>query len=318
MSDPGEWTRRLAEYLEGLTKTTGTLQQQIAESFTKLNRKIDASRNSDKIRFPDVESFDGKDNKLFRPWVNQMEVFFDTQPEKFKDDKTRIFYAGNRLRGEAMQWFGRNLGTASSVGTEDHVWTSWIAFTDSMRDLFGRRDEDIDARRRIDTLKQGNRDLVAYLNEFEQLDSRAALSEELKVYVFKRGLHQDLRDRLAIWNEDTTSFPALVRALLQISRQTEEYERQFGGRRRPPAAVTNSSNVPAPAKVPDGDVMDWSTDAVNTPRGPLSEAEKQRRRTEGLCHYCAAKGHVAANCPLRPQQKAAPRNTALPGQNSEN
>jgi len=33
------------------------------------------------------------------------------------------------------------------------------------------------------------------------------------------------------------------------------------------------------------------------PRGPLSEAEKQRRRDHNLCLRCGQSGHYATNCP---------------------
>ena len=32
-------------------------------------------------------------------------------------------------------------------------------------------------------------------------------------------------------------------------------------------------------------------------RGPLSDAEKQRRRVHRLCLYCGRPGHIAVNCP---------------------
>ena len=38
-------------------------------------------------------------------------------------------------------------------------------------------------------------------------------------------------------------------------------------------------------------------------RGPLSEEEKQRRRTNRLCLYCGGPGHIAINCPHRPRRQ---------------
>ena len=38
-------------------------------------------------------------------------------------------------------------------------------------------------------------------------------------------------------------------------------------------------------------------------RGPLSEAEKQRRRSNRLCLYCGGPGHIAIHCPHRPQTR---------------
>jgi hypothetical protein len=35
-------------------------------------------------------------------------------------------------------------------------------------------------------------------------------------------------------------------------------------------------------------------------RGPLSEAEKERRKSNNLCLYCAAPDHKLADCPVKP------------------
>jgi hypothetical protein len=44
-------------------------------------------------------------------------------------------------------------------------------------------------------------------------------------------------------------------------------------------------------------------------RGPLTEAEKDRRRQLNLCMYCAGAGHSADTCPNK-SAKAKKRDTA--------
>ena len=36
-------------------------------------------------------------------------------------------------------------------------------------------------------------------------------------------------------------------------------------------------------------------------RGQLTQEEKGRRLVEGLCLYCGGHGHLACNCPNKPQ-----------------
>ena len=38
-------------------------------------------------------------------------------------------------------------------------------------------------------------------------------------------------------------------------------------------------------------------------RGPLSDAEKQRRRAHHLCLYCGHPGHIVVNCPHKPRHQ---------------
>ena len=323
-----EMLAQLTAYFEHLNTNLNGLATGFTEGLRRVSRRIDDTKSDKALhhRFPDVEAFDGTDNRNFRNWVTQMGVFFDTQPQKFGTDQARIFYAGNRLRGDALQWYGRQIKDAAKVGTDEHpVWVTWTAFVESMRDLFGRRDEEIEARRRLDNIKQGNRELVAYINELEQLDSLASLSDELKLYIFKRGLSQGLRDRLALWPHELTNYPEASQAALQLNRQTEEFQQlsQKPYRAQPrqtptPSASQATTNVQVGVTTPaDPDAMDWSVDASSLPRKAITAEEKQRRRTEGLCHYCAGKGHIAANCPVK-QQRAPPRNSALPGQDQGN
>lgn len=319
----------LAAYFENLNMNLQTMTTTFADAMRRVGRKVDDSKVADKStthRFPDVETFDGTDSHKFRPWVTQMNVFFSTQPAKFVTDQARIFYAGNRLRGDALEWYGRGMGDSTQVGTDNHpVWVSWSSFADSMRTLFGRRDEETEARRRLDNIKQGSRDLVAYINELEQLDSIATLSDELKLYIFKRGLTQDLRDRLALWTNNLETYTEASQAALQLARQTEEYQKHSTANRAYPrrtamnrdgwGQTATTPKVDPATVVDDPDAMD--IDAAHGPHKPLTAEEKNRRRVEGLCNYCAGKGHIAVNCPSK-QQRAPARNSALPGQSQGN
>ena len=38
-------------------------------------------------------------------------------------------------------------------------------------------------------------------------------------------------------------------------------------------------------------------------QGPLSDAEKQRCLANRLCLYCGGLGHIAMNCPHKPQRQ---------------
>ena len=48
--------------------------------------------------------------------------------------------------------------------------------------------------------------------------------------------------------------------------------------------------------------MDLSAVEVNKKQGPLTQADKDYRRANGLCLYCGAKGHFASVCPNKAQK----------------
>ena len=41
-----------------------------------------------------------------------------------------------------------------------------------------------------------------------------------------------------------------------------------------------------------------------TPKGPISQQEKSRRITEGLCLYCGESGHLRVDCPKKPKPES--------------
>ena len=46
-------------------------------------------------------------------------------------------------------------------------------------------------------------------------------------------------------------------------------------------------------------------------RGPLSDAEKQRRRTNRLWLYCGGPGHITIHCPRRPRTRQVNQVSAI-------
>ena len=54
---------------------------------------------------------------------------------------------------------------------------------------------------------------------------------------------------------------------------------------------------------------------LSATRGRISNAEKARRRAQGLCMYYGGTGHFAAQCPARP---AASKAAGTPGGSSGN
>ena len=127
---------------------------------------------------------------------------------------------------------------------------------------------------------------------------------------FQQGLRNDVKDLLLTFHEDPKSLTeAISRAVRCDNRLFERRSerQQFSRTRVEPtyaSIVANRSqsysqplnsfqgNGPTPMEI----------DAARR-RGPLSEAEKQRRRANRLCLYCGGPGHIAIQCPHRPRTR---------------
>lgn len=311
------------EALRGLTDNTNTRTQDLTALMETLVHHIKEEKPVS-AKLSDVDTFEGTDNTKYRPFVSQLTVFFETQPRRFPNAASRINYTGNRLRGQAQDWFARNLGHAHLVGTPDHVWPTWPAFLEQLRDLFGRRHEDQEVRRQLDRLAQRGRSVVDYLNEFERLQSIAQNSVETQAYMYRRGLDQSIKDMMIFFPYDTYDLAGAKKASLQVWQNAEDAkqeERARASQRAQPktnqtvvTTTTQSTTWPqrapaVPAATIDPDAMDISN--VNR-RGPLSTDERERRMKGGLCLYCGQQGHLLKECKLK-MKSDAPRHSPAPG-----
>ena len=288
----------------------------------KLSAGLEAlAARSGNARVGDVDTFDGTDSTKYRGFISQLTVYFSTQSLRFPDDRTMINYTGNRLRGAAQEWFARNLSPADLIGTTGHVWFNWTVFQESMRDLFGRRNEDHEIRRQLEALRQDGRGVTEYLNEFERLQGMVGDTEGSKGFMFRNGLDGWIKERMTYFPYDTYTYEGAKTSAMSVYQAAQEAKAdrlKYQYRKpQPPRSYTQPSTVvvnsyrPPSAAVTSagGDAME--IDAVQR-RGPLTPDEKAHRMKNNLCLYCGKEGHKINECSLRNRSGPA-RSSPVPG-----
>ena len=91
----------------------------------------------------------------------------------------------------------------------------------------------------------------------------------------------------------------MVARLQDIENRQKAFQNAISRSNRPIPFKFNPSQLTPNQAVQTGDPMDLSA-AQFQPRARLSTEEKNRRRSLGLCLYCARPGHVIKNCPNKP------------------
>ena len=127
---------------------------------------------------------------------------------------------------------------------------------------------------------------------------------------FRYGLRNDVKDLLLTFHEDPRSLTEAVSRAVRCDNRLFERrsERQLMSRPRldqtyaSVVASTPTSTTQTAHMIPSGGPSPMEID-VTRRRGPLSEAEKQRRRANRLCLYCGGPGHIAITCPHRPKRQ---------------
>ena len=142
---------------------------------------------------------------------------------------------------------------------------------------------------KIRRLRQGDRPAFAYDVDFHFLACDIPWDEEALMDQFRQVLRNDVKDLLLTFHDDLKSLTeAISRAVRCDNRLLERRsERQQMLRFRPPK--TYASVVTSPPQVLKPSLMEGPTPMeIETTRcrGPLSDAEKERRRANHLCLYC--------------------------------
>ena len=272
-------------------------------------------------------TFDGTKPRDCRPFLSHCRINFQTQPSRFTNEHSKVFYAIGYLRGSAFELVEPYLDETRNLSRLAWLDT-FSAFASHLNSAFGIVDEAHQAERRIRTLQQTG-SASQYYTRFLSLASLLDWDDHALRSQFYFGLKPHIKDDLA-HHDRPTSLETLKELAIRIDNRLFERLQERKDERGPTTAFNNNAPrqavqpsrpfVPRPSPVVSGPTP-MDIDAVNTvsPRGPLSAQEKQRRRQLNLCLYCGQPNHTVNTCPLRPQPRAqaAELNLALDSDDRE-
>ena len=137
-------------------------------------------------------SFDGS-IKETENFLSSLTNIFDSQPSSFVSAESKIRYALTFLTGGASNW--RKL-LLRDVSEGRFLLTSWEAFEARFRETFGNPHLVAEARRKLWTIRQGQRTSEDFFLEFEEIRLEAGLCEESLVMFLQAALRPSLLDEV--------------------------------------------------------------------------------------------------------------------------
>ena len=181
---------------------------------------------------------------------------------------------------------------------------------EDFRHHFSDSDLESTAYCKIKALRQTG-SCAAYASHFRELVVYLDWTDKSKIAAFKEGLKDQVRNLLVTVCPKPTIFDDFVKICIEFDNAVHENEldkhhAKSGGdaskstnRSHPkqiqsnprPVATSASSSTPV---LPPGEPM--SIDATKTKRGLLTQAERDRHRTNKLCMYCGGQ-HQIDSCP---------------------
>jgi hypothetical protein len=293
------------------------LQAQNSTHLATVNSDRSPATRSQKI--PDPDRFNGDRDKLenFRLMVV---LKLKGNEDWYPTEQDRLRYIFSRLEGSAQQQVISRVRLDGSIDftSIEELWTV-------LERAFGDPDRKGTAQRTIQNLRQKNREFHVYLAEFQRHIEYTGFNEEAKKTALLNGISSELRELLVTQDIENTSLDDTIhvcqridqrhRAAQALQRRPFTPRASFGSPHASPR--TPATPTPAPLYSPSpitssspAELMDLS--AARVQRGPLTDAEKRRRREQGLCLYCGDGQHHVLNCPRKPRF-ASPRLTGDSG-----
>jgi len=227
---------------------------------------------------------------------------FTMCPNTYPTHEQKVLFVISLLRGPAFNW-------ARDIPEQpDHpLRHDYPTFKIALGNLYLDRNLQAISEAKLSQLRQ-TKSAATYAVDFQSLSAPLDLNDGAKCLLFYQGLKTEVKDAIATVG-CAAVFVSLVDQAISIDQRkhqrsvedkkttssTTQGPPPFGSKpfskpQSKPSSSSASANVTSsPAASSSG----------STPKGPLSDAEKARRKQKGLCMYCGEPNHIWANCPRR-------------------
>ncbi|KAE8235657.1 hypothetical protein A4X06_0g9801, partial [Tilletia controversa] len=250
-------------------------------------------------KLPDLRTFDGgRNTRALSNYLYDVKQHFKVDPSKYSTEVLKIIFAASFLKDTARTW-----DQTLDESPTGPPWSTFVDFQDELNANFSEIDPLEHWLVKWDSLQQKS-SVSAYLSDFTAIASHLDLTDQIKVHHFKRGLKNDVLDQLALLPQPS-DFDGLVKLANQIDarlfaqRRSKSTSQASSIQFKPKTSYKSTSvNIPVEVKPIASGPVPRQIDATQR-RGPLTEAEKQRRRDNNLCLYCGGANHIANACPVK-------------------
>jgi len=237
--------------------------------------------------------FTGKVSEA-REFLIKCELVFKVQPRSYSSDSAKITFVVTYLKDAAFHWIRPALDLKDDE-TPPNWSQDWILFKKKFLQDFGDADLIETSRRSLAKLKQTG-PCTTYAIDFRRFASFLDMSDQSIRHAYYDGLKDDVKDRiLDPLSTDFTDLETLINTSIRWDTLLYNRRKQPSTTNKP-FPVTNF--LPRNSTLSSGPTPMDVDATTSRPRGPLTDAEKLRRRTLGLCGYCGGTGHFAITCPL--------------------
>ena len=258
------------------------------------NAPASPNQQGPRVRMADPPSFDGS----IKETENFLRNIFDSQLSSFANAESKIRYALTFLTGGASNW--RKL-LLREVSEGRFLLNSWDAFETRFRETFGNPHLVAEARRKLWTIRQGQRTSEDFFLEFEEIRLEAGLCEETLIMFLQAALRPSLLDEVLRRDPQPTTYSDWKSASLRAdhNQRNSHATRTFHSS----GSLPNSSRRPnnffnfRPRQTPQQTPPNLVPQQPNPPAQLKNVPQTSNTTTKPRnCWKCGKSDHISKDC----------------------
>ena len=281
------------------------------------------------IKIPDPTPFTGKSDQV-ESFIREITDSITINEHAFETDAKKVLFTSRHFNGSAapMMWYD-----GLRRNPTNPLLSDFDAFIDAFREHFGDPDRTATALRKLDALTQKGA-ASHYAAAFEELAAYTSMSDETKIYQFKKGLKKEVSYALSMrGGPPLKTFDDLAREVIRLDNSLYEHRRIHGSSNPSSSTVSNpsksptstsssnrasttsgtpatnrtnpgtSNTAPATSRAPSNPSTSTPTSSASNPGTStgrhITAEERQERFAKNLCLYCGKPGHRVDTCRTR-------------------
>ena len=231
----------------------------------------------------------------YRGFIMQCDLIFCHQPTQFSSSAARVAFVINLTTGDALNW------AHATLTARPELFQDYENFIEEFRRVFDHPTAGREVGTQLMSLHQGGRTVASYATEFRTLAAGSGWNGESLSSAFRRGLSEAVKDELV--RDRPTSLNELISLAIDLDERARERRRERAC--FPPSSSRSLTPVPGTVS-PGSEPLLWGGSSTTRTSGEepmqlgrthLTVAERERRRSRGLCLYCGEQGHLREACP---------------------
>jgi len=236
--------------------------------------------------------FTGKQREL-DGFLTRVELVFRTRPTLYNTDRVRVDYVISYFSGKPLEW------ASVLMKNNSNVLNDYREFIERLKANFGSyRYDTVVANGKLDNIRQKRLgQVLEYITEFQRISQNSSFNESARIYMFLKGLHPQLREKLAFIESNPTSMEQLISSTILVEdmmKRNSLSEFYFNGRRAGEPMDVDVFRISSDRKRKRYINIQGSSGKYNENKNNFEEDKKN-----GLCFLCKQPGHLKFNCPNR-------------------